>query len=175
MEDVARAAEVSRQCVYGYFPSKEVLFRAMVVHILDTTLSKIEDLRRNGNGSLQDKLIEIFEKLAGRQASQSIGGRLELSGAFFTHIEKDMASQYVSRLDDLVSGFLADAVSRKELSLDRATPLEVAQTLREVSEGIASRCEDTGDFRLKMARALRVVLPPLNRGAGRTSPTRKES
>jgi AcrR family transcriptional regulator len=174
MDDVAKAAEVSRQCVYGYFPSKEALFREMIVHILDAALLKIGKLKEDGGVPLHDKLIRAFESLAGRQASQSIGGRLELFGAFCVHFEKDVADRYVDRLDNLVSDILADAAARKELLLDRATSLETAQTLRELSDGIASRCEDAGDFRRKMKRALRVVIPVANHGLGSAPSVRKE-
>lgn len=175
MDDVARAAEVSRQCIYGYFPSKETLFREMVVHILDTALLKIGKLKEETEVPLHDKLIRVYENLAGRQASQSIGGRLELFSAFCAHFEKEVAEQYMDRLDNLVSEILADAAARKELLLDHTTSLETAQTLRELSDGIASRCEDTNDFRRKMTRALRVVIPVRNHELRSAPSIRKNS
>src|SRR4030088_2169376 len=61
MDNVAQAAGRSRQGLYLYFETKDVLFREalqyLVSHMISTALAVAED----GNLSLKDRLLGVFE------------------------------------------------------------------------------------------------------------------
>src|SRR6202521_2837764 len=61
MEEVARAADISRQGLYLHFPTKEELFRAGVRHALETGLEAASARLRESGASLEDKLVGAFD------------------------------------------------------------------------------------------------------------------
>src|SRR3984885_15320867 len=65
MEDVAAAAEVSRQTLYLQFRHKEGLFRAALEYVTEQMLVSIRRLAGNQNGSVEQTLMGVFEVLYG--------------------------------------------------------------------------------------------------------------
>jgi AcrR family transcriptional regulator len=60
MEDVARAADISRPGLYFYFASKPDLFRAAVTHALDGDVAAAGRCLSGTDRPLRDRLIEAF-------------------------------------------------------------------------------------------------------------------
>ena len=65
MEDVAAAAQVSRQTLYLQFRDKERLFRAALEYVTEQMLVSIRGLAANQNGTVEQTLIGVFELLCG--------------------------------------------------------------------------------------------------------------
>ncbi|HXP41952.1 MAG TPA: helix-turn-helix domain-containing protein [Candidatus Acidoferrales bacterium] len=65
MEDVAAAAEVSRQTLYLQFRHKEGLFRAALEYLTEQMLVSIRRLAGNQNGTVEQTLMGVFEVLCG--------------------------------------------------------------------------------------------------------------
>src|SRR4030088_3855035 len=61
MDDVARAAGVSRQGLYLYFDTKDLLFREALQHLMSHLISAARAAAEDGNLSLQDRLLGAFE------------------------------------------------------------------------------------------------------------------
>ena len=57
MDDVARAAAVSRQGLYLYFDTKELLFREALQHLVSHLISAAHAAAEDGNLSLRDRLV----------------------------------------------------------------------------------------------------------------------
>lgn len=64
MEDVARAANVSRPNLYNYYPSKEAVFRAVIDAICVASLEKVRVAAR-GEGSVWARIEAIFDAWSG--------------------------------------------------------------------------------------------------------------
>src|SRR3954462_13040389 len=66
MEEVARAARLSRQALYLHFANKESLFQAALRQVLETSLAAatlhLEDARRGP----EQKLVQAFDEWVGR-------------------------------------------------------------------------------------------------------------
>src|SRR5580693_9524306 len=65
MDDVARAAGVSRQGLYLYFDTKDLLFRESLQHLVSRLISNARAAAEDGNLSLRDRLLGVFEALHG--------------------------------------------------------------------------------------------------------------
>src|SRR5882724_3300402 len=61
MDDVARAAGVSRQGLYLYFDTKDLLFREALQHLVSRLISTARAVAEDGNFSLRDRLVGAFE------------------------------------------------------------------------------------------------------------------
>src|SRR5712675_1083155 len=61
MDDVARAAGVSRQGLYLYFDTKDLLFREALQHLMSHLISAARAAAEDGNLSLRDRLLGAFE------------------------------------------------------------------------------------------------------------------
>src|SRR5246127_152434 len=61
MDDVAQAAGVSRQGLYLYFETKDVLFRESLQHLVSHLISTAHAVAEDRNLSLRDRLVGAFE------------------------------------------------------------------------------------------------------------------
>src|SRR5271156_848973 len=66
MDDVAHAADVSRQGLYLYFPSKEDLFRETVLHALQQAQTAATEILSAPDCALEDRLVGAFDAWLGR-------------------------------------------------------------------------------------------------------------
>ena len=65
MDDVARAAGVSRQGLYLYFDTKDLLFREALQYLVSHMISTARSVAEDGNLSLRDRLLGVFEAVHG--------------------------------------------------------------------------------------------------------------
>ena len=65
LEDVARAAGVSKAALYGYYDGKEAIFEALVRSAVVPNIERIEDLVRRWRGSAGDLLRRFVDTVAG--------------------------------------------------------------------------------------------------------------
>src|SRR5258705_4199321 len=61
MDDVARAAGVSRQGLYLYFDTKDLLFRESLQHLVSHLISSARAAAEDGNRSLRGRLLGAFD------------------------------------------------------------------------------------------------------------------
>jgi AcrR family transcriptional regulator len=66
MEDVARAAAISRPGLYLLFGSKQELFSAAVTQALDRSLAAVSEVLAGTTRSLRDRLLDAFDHWSGR-------------------------------------------------------------------------------------------------------------
>jgi TetR/AcrR family transcriptional regulator, regulator of autoinduction and epiphytic fitness len=166
MEEVARAAQISRQGLYLHFKTKEDLFRATVRHFLDET-------RLAASAALEDEALPLKERLAG--AFDAFMGRFV--GMFGTDAE-DLAEASSALVGDLIAvheqGFIEQlAKIMRTGSLLAAykpaglTAKQLAETLYATARGLKYGARTPAEFTERMAVAIRVLLAVEARGAGR--------
>jgi AcrR family transcriptional regulator len=68
MDDVAKAADISRPGLYFHFSSKPELFRATVEHALDDSIKAAQLALADPGRPLRERLIEAFDHWSGRYA-----------------------------------------------------------------------------------------------------------
>src|SRR5262249_39553700 len=65
MDDVARAAGISRQGLYLHFQTKEALFRAMVAHTLEAMHTRASAVLARKDLDIEERVLGAFEALHG--------------------------------------------------------------------------------------------------------------
>jgi AcrR family transcriptional regulator len=73
MEEVARAAHISRPGLYFLFSSKEILFRAAVTQALERDITAVEHILADLGRPLPERLVEAFDQWAGRYVGPLTG------------------------------------------------------------------------------------------------------
>lgn len=103
MDEVARAAGVSRQGLYLHFPTKEELFRASVQHLLDGALAEANACLADGEHPLEKRLVGAFDAWMGRFVGAFGGSAADLTAA---------ASELVGPMVSEREGQFIEAVTR---------------------------------------------------------------
>ncbi|MET9021196.1 TetR/AcrR family transcriptional regulator [Actinopolymorpha sp. NPDC004070] len=145
MEEVARAARISRPGLYFLFASKEELFRAAVTQALERDLSAVERVLADTERPLTERLVEAFDQWAGRyvgplsrDVTEVIEANPELLGEILQTAPR--------RFEELVTAAIAVRTGRK-------AAVGIARTMISASIGLKHQAPSREFFleRLKVA------------------------
>lgn len=145
MEQVARAAHISRPGLYFLFSSKEALFRAAVTRTLERDITVVEHVLADAGRPLPERLLEAFDQWAGRYV-----GPLTRDVAVLVEDNPDLLGEIVKttprRFEELVTEAIAVESGRQEAPL-------VAQTMISASIGLKHQAASREFYleRLKIA------------------------
>ena len=156
MEQVARAADISRPGLYLLFASKPDLFRAAVTHALETDVDAAERTLADTSRPLRDRLVEAFDLWTGRyvgpmvsEVPQLIETRPELLGS--------IATDHPRRFLGLVTAALG-----RDLPAGReGTTQDVARTLTSTAGGVKHEVGTRAEFVARMTTAVDLLVSVL--------------
>ena len=116
MDDVARAAGLSRQSLYAYFPTKEALFGDMVEHLVAATREACRAALARENVELEARLVDSFDAMYGsaldddgsRHLNELFAAAEQLLGDVVRNMERtivaDIARVFRERADVMAGG-----------------------------------------------------------------------
>lgn len=173
MDEVARAAEISRQGLYLYFASKEALFRAAVEHELRSALSAASAFLDTDAAPLTERVAGALDAWLGR-----------FVGTLLARDLGNLLDNSAMQLGDMVDGFTADfelrlsrVIAAGTAEKDRlrlgVTPEEVAATLHLTGRGWKYQVGSRAEFTDKVNTTVRLVLAGLTDSP--SAPTRSAS
>lgn len=150
MDEVARAAHISRPGLYFLFSSKEALFRAAVTQALDRDLATVERVLADPEQPLADRLLAAFDTWAGRYT-----GPLAREVTTLVDEHPDLLGPVVQtaprRFAELVTQALA-------AGSDAAAATQLAQTLVSTSIGVKHQVDSPAAYRARMEVAIALLL-----------------
>jgi AcrR family transcriptional regulator len=160
MDEVARAAGVSRQGLYLQFANKEELFRKALEYSLRSQLNAAVAALTQREDSLEDRLIAACDAWSGRfvgslgsDAADLMCASTSLAGATLTHYEAQFEKALTRAFaDSPLEGFCATA---------GLCPADLARTLHATARGLKQRCATREEFVKGMAVAARMFCTPL--------------
>lgn len=154
MEDVARAAGLSRQGLYLHFPTKEALFRAGVQHLAQSTRMAAQAALARDDLDLQARLLATFEAVHGHAIGQSWGEHMDE----LLEASTELVGPVLSDLEQAIVADVAKAISSaSHLVAEGVVARELAELLYSVSIGIKHRVSTKEAYSERMGEAVRVV------------------
>jgi AcrR family transcriptional regulator len=149
MNDVAKAAHISRPGLYFLFDSKPVLFREAVTHALDRDLSLIALELSGTERSLSERLIAAFDLWAGSYVgplTEEAPGALETDPFILGTVLDDAPRQF--------GRMVTEAITQSNLTdgVDRARTL--ISTSIGIKHQVLTRAEYLDDLRVAVALLL---------------------
>ena len=155
MDEVARAAGVSRQGLYLQFANKEELFRKALEHSLSSQLNDaVAALSRREDG-VEARLLAACDAWSGRfvgslgsDAADLMCASTSLAGATLTHYETQFEAALARAIADsaLCAVYTAAGLSSQEL----------ARVLHATARGLKHRCASREEFLNGMRVAARM-------------------
>jgi len=149
MDDVARAAHISRPGLYFLFDSKPVLFREAVTYVLDRDLGSIELELGDTERPLSERMIAAFDIWAGSH----IGPLTDTPDAVATNaaLLGPLLNEAPRRFEELVIRSVRQA--------KRAGGIDRARTLISTSIGIKQQVSTRAEYLERFRIAVALVLP----------------
>jgi AcrR family transcriptional regulator len=162
MDEVARAAGVSRQGLYLQFADKEELFRKAVEFRLNHQLSAAIIALSNQRADLEGRLIAACDEWAGRFV-----GMLGADAADLMCASTTLAGATLSHYEAQFEKALAHAFSVSPLASFCAgagfSPADVAKALHATARGLKHSSRSRQEFVQGITVAARMFCAPLNR------------
>lgn len=159
MEEIARAAHISRQGLYLHFPTKEDLFSAAARHLLDTCLQAATDAIARGT-TIEEKLVGAFDEWVGRHAGifgTDLADLQETADHLIGAMHREREEAFLASITALVrSSGLSAAYAEAGIEAG-----ELAQTLAATAAGLKHRVRSREEFAQRIGIAVRALCIPL--------------
>ena len=157
MDDVAQAAGVSRQGLYLYFDTKDLLFREALQHLVSHLISTAHAVAEDGNLSLRDRLVGAFEAVhssafhnASREdALELLQSAQSAAGALLVQSERDLMG--------IAAALLTEAGVADRWEEAGVTVAELSEQLLMSAKGIKASVDTLTAYRERMLTAIRIV------------------
>lgn len=161
MDELARAAGLSRQALYLRFGSKEELFRAMVTHLLESALRGAAAVLADDALPVRERFVRGFDEWAGWYADvvhgPGVAELLEASAMLVQPVIDDHEARFERELVKAIRGSgLAAAHKCSGVSAP-----QLAQTLQAVARGLKHMVTTRAAFVEGIDRAVRALCTPL--------------
>lgn len=161
MDEVARAAGLSRQGLYLHFPTKEILFREGVVFMLERSLAQGRAALHEEARSLEERVVAAFDSMYGQYVeslspSTHMAELLEASKQLLGNLVQEQEQAF----RDAVARVLTQAGITARWKDAKLSARELADTLEAVAYGLKHRTASRADFRDRFRRAVRIICCP---------------
>ncbi|MDQ1687039.1 MAG: hypothetical protein QOK42_14 [Frankiaceae bacterium] len=153
MEDVARAARISRPGLYFLFESKQKLFADTMTAAIERDLSSAARALEDEACPLRERLLDAFDAWTGRYVG-TVGG--ELSAIAETH--RDVLDVAVLEAPHRFQVLIVDTVVSARAPQDRATSEAIARTLISTAIGLKHQKSSRETFREELSTAISLLL-----------------
>src|SRR3981189_340004 len=158
MDDVARAAGVSRQGLYLYFDTKDLLFREALQHLMSHLISAAGAAAEDRNLSLRDRLLGAFEAVhcsafhnASREAAlELLQSGQSAAGAPPVQLERDLMG--------IAAALLTEAGVADRWEEAGVTVAELAEQLLMSAKGIKTTVDTLAAYRERVLTAIKIVM-----------------
>lgn len=156
MDDVARAAGLSRQALYLHFTTKELLFKDALLRFVGVMQTAMENALADESRSVEDRLLGAFEAVHGHaieglaeNGDELLEAATTLIGPLAEDLDRSIVTNVVRVLK--TSGIAAEWKSAG------MTAKDLAENLLATSVGVKHQASNTAAYNEKMRIAIRLV------------------
>ncbi len=161
MDEVARAAGVSRQGLYLQFANKEELFRSALEHSLSSQLNAAAAALMREPDTLENRLISACNEWSGRFIGALGADASDLMCAS-TSLAGVTLSQYQSQFEQALTQAIANSPLAGFCASQGLSPSDLARTIHATAKGLKQSCTSREEFVKGMTVAARMFCAPLN-------------
>lgn len=163
MDEIAQAAEVSRQGLYLHFPTKEDLFREMVCHVIQRCETAVSAALAAPGVLLEDRLVSAFDESVGRfveAKGSDVDDMMNACHVLLGPLLEEHRSLFADHIAAVVesSGLAAYYATRG------VTARQLADTLCATADGLKYRCTSRAEFVDGIRAAVLALCLPLESG-----------
>jgi AcrR family transcriptional regulator len=164
MEEIAQAAQISRQALYLHFSTKEDLFRATIERALERSVGSARAVLDGDELPLDERLIRAFDEWMGHFFGMIGSGASDLA-----EIGPMLAGPILARYEAEFVESLTSAIARSPL-MESYRPAglqarQLAETLTATARGLKHLCTTREGFVERVSIAVRALCAPLIRPA----------
>lgn len=159
MDDIARAAGVSRQGLYLQFSNKEELFRRAVDFSLCGQLNAAIAVLSQSEVSLEERLVAACDEWSGRFVGSLSDDAADLMCAS-TSLAGEVLSTYEARFEQALASTIAVSPLVRHCRRFGVCHTEVARTLHATARGLKQSCKTRPEFVKGMSVAVRMICAP---------------
>lgn len=161
MDEVARAAGVSRQGLYLQFANKEELFRKALEHSLNHQLTAAAAALSRREDSLESRLLAACDAWSGRFIGSLGSDAADLMCAS-TSLAGTTLTDYETQFELAVARALADSPLNGFCITAGLQPADLAHVLHATARGLKQSSSSREEFVNGMTVAARMFCAPLN-------------
>jgi AcrR family transcriptional regulator len=136
MDEVARAAGISRQGLYLHFPTKEELFHAMVLHFVASNLDAVNAALDEEKAPLEARVVRAFDAWVGRYLGLVGADASDLMEATLAATVKPLLAEYEERFTDALAKAFRGAGLAVAYKPAGVTARQLAETLSATARGL---------------------------------------
>jgi AcrR family transcriptional regulator len=156
MDDVARAAGVSRQGLYLMFSNKEELFRKALEHALNSQLTAALAVLSDASRGLDERLIAACDEWAGRFVGSLGADATDLMCAG-TALAGDTLTSYGARFEQGLAAAIGESVLTKRCRNVGVEPGELARALHATTRGLKQTSASREEFSKGISASVRMM------------------
>ena len=160
MEEVAKAARVSRQALYLHFENKEQLFQQALLQVLETSLAAATLHLSNARLSTEQKLVSAFDEWVGKFVGALGRGAQDLADAT-SKLGKSMWQEHEDEFLAAVTRALRSAGIAEAYKHAGLTAPQLSRTLLATARGLKHEAATRADFSASFRLAARALCAPL--------------
>ncbi|HEX4334459.1 MAG TPA: TetR/AcrR family transcriptional regulator [Polyangiaceae bacterium] len=157
MDDLARAAGLSRQGLYLHFPTKEALFKAAVSNLVTMLRTGFRGALEQSEGDVEKRLLAAFDTIHAHTVETASAENL----AELFEAATSLVGDEIHGLDDGIVADVAHALSRSGVAARwksaGLTAKALAENIYSTSAGIKHRGVSASEYHDGMRVALRIV------------------
>ncbi len=159
MDEVARAAQHSRQGLYLHFANKEELFRAGVQHTIATTTEDALRALQTPGRPLSERLVAAFDQWVGRYVGRFTSDAADLIDAV-EGLLPDTIKAHQDKLLDAVAAALREDGLAALYKPAGITARQLAENLQMTAKGLKMTSESREEFLHGITLAVRILCAP---------------
>jgi TetR/AcrR family transcriptional regulator, regulator of autoinduction and epiphytic fitness len=156
MDDVARAAGVSRQGLYLSFANKEELFRRAVEHSLSGQLASAIAALSRAKDSLESRIIAACKEWSGRFVGSHDADAADLMCAS-TSLAGAILAEYEWQFEAALANAIGAAPVAARCAAAGLNVSDFARALHATARGLKQTCKTQEEFLTAMTAAVRMA------------------